>query len=189
MSAGSHGRWGLSLLALLLLAWAGCSKPTPESKVRRWASQVMSDADSGATPKEDVSPTRKPVPTQRPETKTTNGCSLIAARACRGLGPYTDECAEARRVIPQKPSAAWLEACGRLVDEYQSYLTGDGRGQGPHPCKTRMVKKCGLHGLRSHECKEAKSESARLGRSGRRDACLGDLLAWELAQVAEAVAP
>ena len=188
MSGSSHG-WGGGLFLICLLLLGGCGKPTPESKVRRWASQVMVDVEAGEAPTVDVAQGR--VPAQMPVAKAPkpDGCSLIVERACRGLGPYTDECAEARGVVPREPTAAWHNACAGLVDEYESYLTGDGRGRGPHPCKTRMVKKCGLHGLRSHECKEAKSESARLGRSGRRDACLGDLLAWELFQVAESVAP
>lgn len=116
-------------------------------------------------------------------------CKLLADRACEGLGPYSDECAEARAVVPSSPSGTWTEACSALVDKYVSLVRPGGHGKKVNACRELMILTCEFHGQRSWQCKQGREQVNHLGRMGKREACVGDLMLWELKQIAQQASP
>jgi hypothetical protein len=112
-------------------------------------------------------------------------CKLIVDRACEGLGAYSDECAEARSTLPTRPASSWAEACSALVDRYVTLIRPEASGKTVHACRELMILSCEFHGQRSWQCKQTRGQINHLGKTGNREACVGDLFAWHLKRVAE----
>ena len=177
-------------MAALALIPGACRGDSSESKVKRWAVEVL-DAEAQAAP--DV-PAELVGVNSRPAQKTSKpsaprnsmtACELLVSRACEGLGPFSDECAEARQTLPRHPAAIWTEACSELVDKYVTLIRADAQGRKVNACRELMILSCELYGQRSWQCKQTRGQINHLGKTGNREACVGDLLAWELKRVSE----
>lgn len=177
-------------VAALALIPGACRGDSSESKVKRWAVEVL-DAEAQAAP--DVGPesvkVNGPAAQKAPETSSPRtsmaACELLVNRACEGLGPFSDECAEARQALPRHPAGVWAEACSELVDKYVTLIRPDAQGKKVNACRDLMILSCERFGQRSWQCKQTRGQINHLGKTGNREACVGDLLAWELKRVSE----
>ena len=158
--------------------------------MKRWASEVLDaqSQDELELPAEKTPPSiavRNTPGTSQPLPNTMAACKLIVDRACEGLGSYSDECAEARKTVPKRPSAAWANACSGLVDRYVTLIRAGATGKTVNACRELMILSCEFHGQRSWQCKQTRGQINHLGKTGNREACVGDLLTWHLKRVAE----
>lgn len=172
---------GLVAVGLVL---AGCSKD-PQQKIRRWATQVEPPADAAAPPSasdtsaEPVGPPASAVTRVEPAPRV-DACDTLIDRACKGLGPFSEECRVAKSRLPPDRPPEWRTACAQVVDTYKDLLRDHEEIPSPHPCWRLMRRKCKVQGFKTFECRQVQSETARLTRRRNVDPCIGDLLLFEL---------
>lgn len=166
----------------------GCA-PEPESKVKRWASDMPA-----AQPKRPplVDPLDEPIPetvdvappppqaSEKPSQEPQAACKRILKRACATLGVHSDECREVRDLVPASEPPAIRAACAHIVEEKAELLRPGGLGDGKSPCLLLVRTTCKRSGYKSEPCEEAKDASRLLTAARRTDACIGELLLFEL---------
>jgi hypothetical protein len=166
----------------------GCA-PEPESKVKRWASDMPA-----AQPKSPplVDPLDEPIPepvdiappppqaSEKPSQESQAACKRILKRACATLGVHSDECREVRDLVPASEPPAIRAACAYIVEEKAELLRPGGLGDGKSPCLLLVRTTCQRHGYKSVPCDEAKTASQMLTNARRTQACIGELLRFEL---------
>ena len=165
----------------------GCGRE-PESKVKRWASELptnQEDERPALDPLEeplpepvDVAPP-PPRPNIAPPQKPQAACKSVIARACDTLGVHSDECREVRDLVPSSEPPAIRTACARVIEERPELLRPGGLGD-KSPCLLLIRTSCQRHGYKSEPCDEAKKASKMLTNAGRTRACIGELLLMEL---------
>ncbi|MEZ4264840.1 MAG: hypothetical protein R3F39_00565 [Myxococcota bacterium] len=176
-------------VALLALACA-CSR-TPDDKVVRWAAEVLPPPEPVAAA--DVSapePPSAPAPDDEGPAEVDElampPCERLLYRACLGLGPNGEECAQARRSFPPDRTPEWDQACQAVLDRHQDLIDADGepvRGKGRNACRLLQQRLCEESGVNTWACREARDDANRLRRQRQTTSCLGDLLLREQAAI------
>ena len=164
----------------------GCQQ-APESKVKRWATDAQMQPPElapreheGAAPSAPSPTTPDPVKVPLPVSK---GCTILVDRACQALGPHTDECQEGRRLLTVSPTPEQHARCASIVStDADPPVEGERAGR-VNACRRLMHAVCEVSGASTWSCKQTRADASRLWRTGRADACLGDLLLWELRQL------
>ncbi|MGM0574674.1 MAG: hypothetical protein ACQEXJ_02930 [Myxococcota bacterium] len=185
-------------VACCLLA-AGC-RDAPEEKVKRWATEVWHpeeepavDGDTGPTPpgdgEGDAEAREAPPEPEQQQVKSSagpdasgeaEGCERLSEEACSWLGPHTEECLEARQILPSSRTPEQEVACAKVLEEHADLIEGAPDGfPGMNPCGRLARRQCRDLGARTWACKEARSDASRLRWMRREEVCLGDLLLWE----------
>ncbi len=171
--------------ALVLFACA----PEPESKVKRWASEVSAHEPSESPPEDPLSaPLPEPIetapqPAAQPKLAPAPpgpSCARVVDRACQTLGIHSDECREVRDLVPSSEPPAIRAACVRVMEEEAGLLEPGGLGEGQSPCLMMVRKICQRRGYKSAACDEAKSASRMLTNARRSQACIGEMLLFDL---------
>ena len=161
--------------------------PEPESKVKRWASEIPANKPvepPSADPLDEPIP--EPIDTAPPEAPPpkplapTPSCKLVVDRACQTLGVHSDECREVRDLVPASEPPAIRAACARVVEEDAELLQPGGLAEGKSPCRLLVRTTCQRAGYKSEHCAEAKKASRMLTAAKRTNACIGELLLFEL---------
>ena len=73
-----------------------------------------------------------------------------------------------------------------MIEEKTELLRPGGLGEGKSPCLLLIRTTCQRHGYKSGPCEEAKKASRMLTHARRTQACIGELLLFELK---EAISP
>ncbi|MCB9729118.1 MAG: hypothetical protein H6744_06690 [Deltaproteobacteria bacterium] len=185
-----------SVLAAYALAWVcagapGCGRE-PADKVVRWAAEVLPATTAEAPEPEDASTTAPPVeapaaePADADEDAALTPCERLLARACEGLGPDGEECAEARRAFPAERPPEWEAACDAVLERHHALIEAKGepaRGKGLNACRLLQQRLCEESGPNTWACQEARDDANRLRRQRQTTSCLGDLLLREQAAI------
>jgi hypothetical protein len=169
---------------------AGCSR-SPEDKVQRWASEIPPAPMAGPKPADpltepipdpvDLNPAPAAPPSVAPEPpKPGSACARVVDRACSTLGIHSDECREARDLVPEPTPPGVRAACATVAVEQSSLLNPEGLGDGQSPCLLMVRRVCQRHGYKTAVCDEAKGASRLLTAARRREVCIGQLLLLEL---------
>lgn len=119
-------------------------------------------------------------------------CERLLYRACLGLGPDGEECAEARRAFPAERPPTWETACQATLDRHQVLIDSGGeppRGSGKNACRLLQERLCDESGTNTWACREARDDANRLRRQRQTKSCLGDLLLREQAAIFSARPP
>jgi hypothetical protein len=186
-------RWSLPdalVLCIGALLVVGCSRE-PESKVKRWASEIPTVAPSRAP---SVDPLMEPIPQRVDASQMAPGpkhikasppiephsCARLVDRACATLGVHSDECREVRDLVPTPEPPAIRAACSSVIESQQRLLNPGDLSEGQSPCLLFVRKTCKRSGYKSELCEEAKDASRLLTAARRTDACIGELLLFEL---------
>lgn len=196
MPPGARASWVL-VCVLAALALTACGR-SADDKIARWAVEVLPppapevlvDEVTPAEPKPEAPPDE-----QGPEAVdelAMHPCERLLYRACLGLGPDGEECAEARRAFPAERTPASETGCQEVLDRLQSLIDANGepaRGSGRNACRLLQERLCQESGVNTWACREARADANRLRRQRRTSSCLGDLLLREQAAVFSAKPP
>ena len=183
---------GLSLVTVFL----GCTRE-PEDKITRWASEV-SPHHTRHAPVPD--PLAVPVPervqvdpaaqgeslTQDTEPTPLRACHQVVARACETLGLHSDECHEARELIPEPQPPATRAACAEVLETERDLMKRGALDPSENPCHLMVRRTCKRSGYGSEACVDAKTASKFLTNAHRLEVCIGQLL---LESLREALSP
>ena len=186
-------RWSLldsMALCIGTLLVTGCSRE-PESKIKRWASEIPTVAPSRAP---SADPLMEPIPQHVDAVQTApslthikssppvepHSCARLVDRACATLGVHSDECREVRDLVPTSEPPAVRAACSSVIESQQRLLIRGELSEGQSPCLLLVRKTCKRSGYKSEPCEEAKVASRLLTAARRTDACIGELLLFEL---------
>ncbi len=174
----------MGLLALAVVgAQAGCpadAERAGEDKVKRWAAEVMpSPVPAAAAPVEEDVVAPAPAPAvPAPPTPPRDACVRLMDVACGALGPHSEECHEARAVLPAERTPEWRDGCQHILDEYVTEPAPEWAERRRNACRRLERRVCADVGADTWKCRQARADASRL-RWERPEACLGDVLAWE----------
>ena len=171
---GYRGLLGLVLLSSGLLY--ACQE-TPDDKVVRRA--TLEEMPGVRVAKDKPAPTEaveaQPQPQPQVLASPVKSCEKLIEQACEALGAHSDECQEARALLPHLAVPAHQSACTALLVTEIEPRQDKGKKR-LNPCRRLIRAVCKLEGGGSWQCKQAKADASRLWRTGQRQACLGDLL-------------
>jgi hypothetical protein len=196
MRAGARASSALACVVAMALLAAACGR-TPDDKVSRWAAEVLPApapevALEVAAPAEPEAAASEAEGPDAVDELAMAPCERLLYRACQGLGPDGEECAEARRAFPADRTPEWEMGCQAVLDRHQDLIDAGGepaRGSGRNACRLLQERLCAESGVNTWACREARDDANRLRRQRRTASCLGDLLLREQAAVFSAKPP
>jgi hypothetical protein len=168
-----HVLWVLSLLVI------ACETP-PADKVARRATVAEMPGPEAAPPVAALT-LSEAVPVAVPSLDAVEqpACVRLLDRACEALGNHSDECQEARRLKPRVVTPEQNAGCRTILEVHVESRGSGKRGRRLNPCRRLIRAVCRDAKASTWACKQTRADASRLWRTGKGEACLGDLLVVE----------
>lgn len=149
-------------------------------KIKRWATEVLPPPAPPEVPDVSEEESRPAVPAEDATStaRPRDACEVLIEMACSALGPHTEECHEAQRVLPRERTPEWRDGCQHVIDEHVTEPAPEWAGRRRNACRRLERRICKDVGAETWQCRQARADASRL-RWERPQACLGDLLSWE----------
>ena len=158
----------------------GC-EDAPRNKVTRRATPEEMPGSAASRPVESAPTIASSVvtPTVGPAPVESAACHELVERACQALGPHSDECQEAKALLPLIITPEHHAGCSAILDAHVRPSRQAKRRRRLNSCRRLMRAVCGAAGGSTWVCRQTRADASRLWRTGQREACLGDLLLFE----------
>ena len=171
----------LTIYVVGLLALTACAcEPSSGDKVTRRATAAEMPGPVVASPVDE--PVAVPEVTPPPQTPTesrVSPCMALIQRACKALGPHSDECQEGRSLLPSVVTPEHDAGCQGILEVHVEPRRSGSRGRRLNPCRRLIRAVCRDTKATTWMCKQTRTDASRLWRTGHGEACLGDLLLVE----------
>ena len=176
-------RLTIHVLGLTALTACACAPP-PGDKVMRRATAAEMPGAVVAPPVAEPEPAPEVTPPpQAPAERQVRACTVLIQRACKALGQHSDECQEARSLLPKVVTPEHHAGCQSILEVHVEPRRSGTRGRRLNPCRRLIRAVCRDTKATTWMCKQTRKDASRLWRTGHGEACLGDLLLVEARRV------